>query len=236
MDFTDYPRPSLAVDPAVLSIIDGELRTALWRRTWEPFAGAWALPGVFVGEGESLEQAASRGILEKVGISASYLEQLFTWNVPDRDERGWVVTVAYFAIVAPDDFSGLLSGQSSAFKIEPNGRDPETLGIDVVNSTGSVVSLAFDHTDILISVVDRLRDNVWRSDIALRFLPERFTLRALQSVYEAILGRPLNKDSFRRRVVQTQELVVQTGTLEDNVSHRPAELYARSPNYGTSGA
>lgn len=232
MDFIDYPRPSLAVDPAVLSIVDGELRTVLWQRAWTPFAGAWALPGVFVGQEESLEDAVIRGVLEKTGISATHLEQLFAWNMPNRDERGWVVTVAYFVIVPAQDLPESGQSRASTFTVVPSGANQESINVEVFDSGGSPISLAFDHADILVAVVERLRENLWRSDIALTFLPERFTLRALQGTYEAILGRSLNKDSFRRRVVQTQELVIPTGTVEENVSHRPAELYSRSTSYG----
>ncbi|MDQ1551592.1 MAG: 8-oxo-dGTP diphosphatase, partial [Actinomycetota bacterium] len=102
----------------------------------------------------------------------------------------------------------------------------------VMAPSGDQVRLAFDHVEILGSVIERLRNELWTTDISLRFLGQQFTLRALQDVFEAILGRALNKDSFRRRVVHTFNLVAPTGELETGVSHRPAELYKRASDAG----
>lgn len=224
MEFSGYPRPSLAVDPAVLYIVDGRLVTRLWRRRWHPDAGKWALPGVFVSELETLEDAVRRGVSTKVSIDAQHIEQLFTWNRPNRDERGWVVTVAYFAIVSTSQQPDGNSGDIAEFTISTEGSGADIEAV-VTDDTGARVSLAFDHEEILSAVIRRLRTDIWRTNLALHFLDEFFTLRALQTVYEAILGRALNKDSFRRRVTQTLEIVEATGALEENVSHRPAELY-----------
>jgi len=233
MEFADYPRPSLAVDPAVLAVSDGEIYTILWQRAWKPFPGKWALPGVFVGQEESLEEAAKRGIYTKVGISTTQVQQLFAWNKPSRDERGWVVTIAYFVIVPFVDLVASHQNRNSLFKIVPSGGyGAEDLEIKVIDANGSVIELAFDHGKILTSVLERLREVIWNRDTALQFLPENFTMRSLQGVYEVILGRSLNKDSFRKRVTHTQGLVMPTGTMEANVSHRPAELYQRSLDYG----
>lgn len=225
--FDEYPRPSLAVDPAVLRVVDGRLVTHLWRRTWEPYAGAWALPGVFVAADESLEDAVQRGIRSKVGLEPRYVQQLFTWNRPGRDVRGWVVTVAYFAIAASK--AHLVEPAPATvhdqFFLAPSSEPDQPVRLGIEDSAGGSIELAFDHADILAAVIERLRADIWTTDISLRFLEPEFTLRSLQSVFEAILGRPLNKDSFRRRVVQTQQLVAPTGRLEENVSHRPAELY-----------
>lgn len=225
MDFSEYARPSLAVDPVVLYIVDGQLMTRLWRRRWDPDAGKWALPGVFVSESESLEDAVRRGMSTKVDIDARYIEQLFTWNKPERDERGWVVSVAYYAIVSASQRSERApSGEILDFAISVEGSGDAVQAL-VTDDKGERIQLAFDHEDILAAVIRRLRAELWQTNLALHFLDEVFTLRALQNVYEAILGRTLNKDSFRRRVTQTQELVQATGAVEENVSHRPAELY-----------
>jgi len=231
MPLVDHARPSLAVDPAVLRVADGRLTVYLWRRDREPQAGAWALPGVFVHAGESFEDAVGRAIETKLRLPApgTPMVQLFAWNKDDRDERGWVVTVAYM-VVAPDAPAGHLvedddGPRAQAFTLEASGGTRTPVAVTARDLRGAPVRLAFDHADVLRTVVERLRADLWRTDVALRFLPDRFTLRALQSVYEAILGETVNKDSFRRRVVQTLELVAPTGDREANVDHRPAELY-----------
>ena len=93
-----------------------------------------------------------------------------------------------------------------------------------LDAEGRPLPLAFDHADLLGMAVKRLRGKLGYTPIGFQLLPECFTLRALQSVHETILGRPLNKDSFRRRMLSSGELEA-TGDHEDEVGHRPAELY-----------
>jgi len=227
-----FPRPSLAVDPAILGVEDGRLITLLWRRENPPNEGAWALPGVFVNEKESLEEAVARGLSTKAGIGDRVrTHQILTWNNPGRDPRGWVVSVAYLVPLhgsrltrAPEP-----GGPTERFFVELPRRAAAGKPARLLRSSGDAVQPAFDHDQILAHVVSRLRDQIWRSDIALELLPRKFTLRELQEVFEAVLGRRLNKDSFRRRVTQTMDLVRPTGTLEEGVGHRPAELYRARP-------
>lgn len=232
MQFDDYPRPSLAVDPAVVTVSGGQVQCVLWKRNTEPFLGAWALPGVFVNEGESLEGAVARGVHGKLGLSREVSPiQLLTWNVPGRDSRGWVVTVAY---LVPMPFTSMShgiegNGDCEVFTVRhTKSHDEPTIW---VNSDGERVKLAFDHERILRAVLTHVQERLWTTDIVLRLMPNQFTLRDLQAAYEAVLGHSLNKDSFRRRVVRTQELVVPQGGLERGVDHRPAELYARNPAF-----
>lgn len=228
--FDSYPRPALAVDPVVLEVSGSQLRVALTRREVEPQLGSWALPGVFVNAGEVLEHAVERALLTKCGVAESlFTEQLFTWDAPGRDPRGWVVVVAYVVIAV----SGTLNesrpspGALRLFDVEVPWPD-ETGGSAFVRRDGEGVDLAFDHSEILGAAVKRLRGRLRYTSIALNFLPETFTLRAAQDVYEAISGETINKDSFRRHIVQTMQFVEPTGRFQDGVAHRPAELYRRT--------
>lgn len=228
----DFPRPSLAVDPAILGVEDGRLITLLWRRANPPSEGAWALPGVFVNEDESLEEAVSRGLSTKAGIGDRVrTHQILTCNKPGRDPRGWVVTVAYLVLLHGSRLSRAAEADESTerFVVELPRRPAPNKPARLVGPNGDLVQPAFDHDLILAHVVTRLRDQIWRSDVALELLPRKFTLRELQEVFEAVLGHRLNKDSFRRRVTQTMDLVRPTGELEEGVGHRPAELYRARP-------
>jgi 8-oxo-dGTP diphosphatase len=223
-----FPRPSLAVDPAILGVENGRLITLLWRRENPPSEGAWALPGVFVNESESLEEAVARGLSTKAGISDRVrTHQMLTWNKPGRDPRGWVVTVAYLVPLHESSLTRAAADNrpTERFFVELPQRSASNKPARVQRSNGDLVQPAFDHDQILAHVVWRLRDQIWRSDIALELLPKKFTLRELQEVFEAVLRHRLNKDSFRRRVTQTMDLVRPTGELEEGVGHRPAELY-----------
>ena len=223
-DPTAFDRPSLAVDVAILAVVDGALEAALVERTEHPDKGRWGLPGGFVGMGESLERAAKRVLSEKAGLADVYLEQLYTFGEPGRDPRTRVISVGYYALVAHarlgrGDESNLVFGRI----VVP--WEGETGGpIQARNQQGQDMPLAFDHADILGMAVKRIRGKLDYTPIGFQLLAETFTLRRLQDVHETILGRTLNKDSFRRRMLASG-LLEATGERETEVGHRPAELY-----------
>lgn len=219
-DASQFERPSLAVDVALFTVADGVLRVLVVERAEQPQAGLMALPGVFVGIDESLEDAARRALATKAGITADvYLEQLYTFGEPERDPRTRVISVTYYALVAPETLAGAdLRRVRVPWEGEAGG------AVEVMSAEGRALPLAFDHAEIIGMAVKRLRGKLDYSPIGFQLLPERFTLRRLQDVHETILGRPLNKDSFRRRMLALGQLEA-TGTREDDVEHRPAELY-----------
>lgn len=216
-DPSAFDRPSLAVDLVLMSVVNGAPAVLLHRRSEPPFAGAWALPGGFVGVSESLDDAARRILRDKARIEDAYLEQLYTFGAVDRDPRMRIVSIAYFALLPAERFvaaTGLaLAGMASG---EPRIDD-------------DAVPLAFDHGAMLDLAMARLRGKLDWSPVAFALLPDRFTLRALQDVHEAILGRPLNKPAFRRRLIESGR-IVPTGEREAGTSFRPAELYRRHPD------
>jgi 8-oxo-dGTP diphosphatase len=209
------------VDVALLTARDGALHTLLHRRDHEPFTESFAIPGGFVGIEESLEAAARRVLAHKVGIDGVYIEQLYTFGSPGRDPRGRVISVAYYALLDAARASG---GPGVAARVDVPW-DGETGGpVSVVVEGEGEVLLPFDHADILGMAVKRIRGKLNYTPIGFQLLPESFTLRQLQSVHETVLGRGLNKDSFRRRMIQSGQLEA-TGERQQDVGHRPAELY-----------
>ena len=219
-----YPRPSVAVDVAVLSVVDGRLRAVLVRRVEHPFLDAYALPGGFVRMEESLDQAAARVLRTKAQVADVYLEQLQAFGGLDRDPRMRVVTVAYTALVRPEVAPG-------SFPLEVPWEGDAGGPVRALGPEGPL-EIAFDHAEILGVAVQRLRRRLDHDPIAAALLPARFTLRQLQEVHEAILGRAVNKDSFRRRLLSTGQLQ-ETGELEREVGHRPAALYQYDPARGS---
>jgi 8-oxo-dGTP diphosphatase len=221
----DYPRPSLTVDVAALTAHDGHLWVMLIKRRNHPFMNTWALPGGFVHMTESLDQAASRLLAEETGLKNVYLEQLYTFGNPERDPRTRVITVAYYALIAWRQLQSLQSEEQPTLmrlEVEWSG---ETGGpVKLLDDQGEPQSIAFDHADILGMAVKRIRGKLDYVPIGFQLLPSRFTLRQLQDVHETILDNPLNKDSFRRRILASG-LLEATGDREEDVDHRPAELY-----------
>jgi ADP-ribose pyrophosphatase YjhB (NUDIX family) len=175
----------VAVDLVIFTIRDGALHALLIERALPPFEGRWALPGGFILRGESLADAALRELGEETGVRNVYLEQLYTFGDPDRDPRGRVVSVAYYALISADRTPLSAGSDASAARWWPVADHPP---------------LAFDHREILAYAVERLRNKLEYTTVGFQLLPPKFTLTQLQQVYEAILGRALDKRNFRRKM------------------------------------
>lgn len=209
-----YPALAVTVDLVLMSVAEERLCVLLQRREAAPFAGFPALPGGFVGEAEGLDAAARRILRDKAGFAAGdggWLEQLYTFGDPGRDPRMRIVSVAYFALV------------------------PHALLAEAVASRGDLAlapveamaePLGFDHAAIVALAHERLKGKLDYAPIAFALLPERFTLRDLQRVHEAITGARFNKPAFRRRMLDTG-WIEPTGARETDTAFRPAELYRR---------
>ncbi|MET0269958.1 MAG: NUDIX domain-containing protein [Sphingomonas sp.] len=225
-DPTDYARPSVTVDLILTSVVDNAPAALLIRRDEHPHRGRWALPGGFVDVDESLDDAARRLLGSKARMREAYLEQLYTFGAVARDPRTRIISVAYFALLPPARFADALKAAPDltlARLVVPWAG--ETGGaVTARDADGADLPLAFDHADMLGLAMLRLRGKIDYSAIAFALLPERFTLRALQDVHEAILGTRLNKPAFRRRMLDSGRLEP-TGERETGASFRPAELY-----------
>ena len=210
MPFTyDYARPAVTVDITIFTVRNDELNVLLIKRADKPFQGEWALPGGFVTENEGLEAAAERELVEETGVSGFYLEQLATFGAPDRDPRGHVITVAYFALIPSDNLE--LTASTDAEGVA-------WFGID------KLPDLAFDHDEILEMALDRLVAKLEYSTIALQLMPASFTLTELQHVYELIERKPIDKRNFRKRILALN-IIEPTGEEKREGPHRPAKLY-----------
>ena len=205
-----YPRPAVTADVVVYAVLEGRLSVLLVRRGGEPFRGCWALPGGFVDADEPLEAAALRELLEETGLTDVWLEQLYTFGELQRDPRGRVITVAYYAAVHSDRFSPL---------------PPVDGTISHLFSVHRLPSLAFDHPKIISYALERLKHKVNYTTICFQLVPERFTLSELQKAYEVILGQKLDKRNFRKKMLQ---LNILKSTDEKRISgpQRPAQLYS----------
>jgi len=219
-----HPRPSLAVDVVALTVARGELRVALYKRADPPQRDHFALPGGFMHIDESIEDAASRVMAKKVGLAGVFLEQLYTFGDLRRDPRGRVVTVSYYALVDATRFHGKRAPAALSARVVVPWPGETGGPVEVVDDDGQTLPLFLDHADILGLAVKRLRGKLDYSPVGFQLLPTEFTLRQLQEVHEAVRGEPVNKDSFRRRMLASG-LLEATGAHERDVVHRPAELY-----------
>lgn len=189
------------------------LALPLVRRTREPFADRWALPGGWIAPTESPVDTAARTLAETTGLTPSYLEQLYAFGAVDRSPTR-VISIVYWALLRQDD----VLAQSTAHRA--SGRAPENVRWFDVDA---LPDLAFDHADIIEYALWRLRNKVGYSRVAHGFLPSEFTLADLREAYEAILGRQLDPANFRRQVEATGNLIPTDRFRTGN--HRPARLY-----------
>jgi 8-oxo-dGTP diphosphatase len=203
----------VTVDLVIFALRDWELQVLLIRRGIAPFEGGWALPGGFVRPNESLEEAARRELEEETGVRDVYLEQLYTFGDPDRDPRGRVVTVAYYALLTGEAMPLVAGTDAGAASWMPARKHP---------------ALAFDHDRILAYALERLANKLDYTTVGFQLLPKKFTLSHLQRVYEAVLGRMLDKRNFRRKMTVLDILTPLDEWVQDGPS-RPAQLYRFSP-------
>ncbi len=202
------PRHCVTVDIVLFTIIHDALHVLLIRRKHAPFQNMWAIPGGFVEDNESLDEAALRELNEETGVEKVYLEQLCTFGDPGRDPRGRTITVAYYALTRPVD----VRADSDAADVQWHSAD-------------RLPELAFDHDRILATAVQRLRAKLEYTTVGFQLLPKRFTLSELQNLYQTILNRKLDKRNFRKKILSLDLLRPHEGRRALG-AHRPARLYS----------
>ena len=200
----DYPRPSVAVDTALLTLDpDLELMVLEVRR---PNGAGWALPGTFLHEGERLADAVDRSLRVKAGVRGLHLRQLHVFDEPDRDDRGWVLSVAHVDVVRADRLASRFATDTRLVPVRSPGRLP------------------YGHGGIIALAVDDIRSRYAREPDPDRLLDDEFTLRELRLTHEAVAGQALQRDWFRRAM---ERHLVPTGTTTTGTRGRPAELFQR---------
>jgi 8-oxo-dGTP diphosphatase len=199
------PDRQVAVLVVILTVSGGRLQVLLVRRSAEPHKDAWSLPGGLLAPGESLEDAAVRKLEDETGVTDVFLEQLYTFS--DLDGSG-SVAVAYFALV--DIGSAHLATRKE--------------WLPAWFPVAELPPLAFRNEAVIDYALRRLRAKLDYSNVAYSLLPQEFSLSQLQSTYEAILSRPLDKRNFRKRILSL-DIVEPTGRVKSEGRHRPAQLY-----------
>ncbi len=219
----DYPRPAVAVDLIIFTIVDADLKVIVVKRKEPPFEGGWALPGGFVrvgegsdDQGEDLDEAALRELTEETGLprGSVFLEQLYTFGKSGRDPRMRVISVAYYALVRPD----------LAPFVHAGGDVSEARWFSVEGLDRSI--LAFDHAEILETALTRLRGKIDYSTIAFELVPETFTIAELRAVLEVAKGERYDPGNFRRRFHRMlDEKIIEKAPGKRVTASKPAAVY-----------
>ena len=212
---TDYPRPSVAVDTALLTLLPDEqgLPTLAVLEVRRQNGRGWGLPGTFLHQGEQLIDSVRRALRNKAGVDGLQPRQLHVFDDPARDDRGWVLSVAHIDVVPLARLDARLPNETRVVPVGRSGRLP------------------YGHGHIIELAVDHLRQRYRAAPDPDRLLPDEFTLRELRLVHEAVAGGALQRDSFRRSL---GHLLTGTRVLVSRGPGRPAELFTRTQREGTS--
>ncbi len=208
-----YQYPAITVDVVIFTLEQGSLQLLLVQRKHAPFESSWAIPGGFVHEDEPLDAAARRELAEETGVRDVYLEQLYTFGDPGRDPRGRVISVAYIALVRADSQNLVAATDAASVRWFPIADLPQPL--------------AFDHDRLVRYALDRLRSKLEYTTLAFQLLPAVFSLPELKHTYEQILGEPLDRGNFYRKI-KAADLLEETEHFREGKG-RPARLYRFRP-------
>lgn len=203
----NYPKVALTVDCVIFGFEDNKLKVLLIRSDIDKYRDKWSLLGDFAREDESLEEAAYRVLRQRTGMDNVFLDQVHTFSDPDRHPGGRVITVAYCS---------LLNIRHHQLRITDNELHWHTVN--------DLESMAFDHQEILRKCYTWLQKRIQEHPLGFNLLPEKFSLRELQNLYEAILNIELDRRNFRKKFF-SMDFLIDTGELEEDVKHRPGKLY-----------
>lgn len=203
-----YPKIAVTVDCVIFGFDDNELKVLLIRSDLEKYKGLWSLLGDIVSENEEIDAAAYRVLEQRTGMTDIYLDEVRTFSHPNRHPGGRVITVAYCS---------LLNIKHHSLKITDNELH--------WHNVNSIETMAFDHQKIVETCHEWLQKMVQENPLAFNLLPDKFSLRELQNLYETILGVSLDRRNFRKKFA-AMDLLIDTNEMEEDVPHRPGKLYS----------
>jgi 8-oxo-dGTP diphosphatase len=207
----DYFKIAVSVDCVIFGYDDKELKVLLIKSDLEEFTGLWSLLGDLVRPDEDIESAPYRVLKERTGLDDVYLDQVYTFGGLDRHPSGRVITIAYYSLVDINHHQLKLTHNELHW-----------------HSVDDIKDLAFDHKMILDRSLERLREQILEHPVIFNLLPEKFSLRELQDLYQAILGVKLDRRNFRKKIAH-KDWLVDLDEMEDDVPHRPGKLYKLKP-------
>lgn len=207
----EYFKIAVSVDCVIFGYEDKELKVLLIKSDLKEFAGMYSLLGDLVRPDEDLDDASYRVLKERTDLDDVFLQQVHTFGTINRHPSGRVVSTAYYSLVNINNH-----------KLKINHNDLRW------HSVTSVYKLAFDHKEILTTCLAHLRGQIEEHPVVHNLLNEKFSLRELQEVYEAVLNTPLDRRNFRKKIT-LKNWLVDLNEMEDNVSHRPGKLYRFKP-------
>ena len=209
----DYFKIAISVDCVIFCYDNKELKVLLIKSDLEEFSGLYSLLGDLVRPDEDLDSASYRILQERTGMEDVYLEQVHTFGSISRHPSGRVITTAYYSLI-----------DAKHQKLRLNNNDLHW------HSVKNIKKLAFDHKTIVDTCLNRLREQVMDHPVIFNLLPEKFSLRELQELYQAILSIELDRRNFRKKIA-IKDWLVDLNEMEEDVPHRPGKLYTLKPEF-----
>ncbi|MBL7752679.1 MAG: NUDIX hydrolase [Chitinophagaceae bacterium] len=203
----DYFNIAVSVDCVIFGYDDDQFKVLLMESDLEEFKGRLSLLGDLVRPDEDLDSASYRVLKARTGLDDVYLQQVHTFGAVNRHPSGRVITTAYYS---------LININHHQLKITDNQVH--------WHNVNDIRRMAFDHKEILDTCLQTLRDQIMEHPVIFNLLPEKFSLRLLQELYEAILGVKLDRRNFRKKIM-LKDWVVDLDEMETEVPHRPGKLY-----------
>jgi 8-oxo-dGTP diphosphatase len=198
----------LAVDSIIFGFDNDDLKILLIKRDFEPEKGKWSLIGGFLKKEEVLNDAAIRILNKYTGLQDIYMEQLYTFSEIDRDPVERTISVAYYALINVENHNQELIQNYNAEWFSVN----------------DAPQLIFDHDKMLRHAITRLRYRTTTKPIGFELLPEKFTMRQLQKLYEAILSKELDKRNFISRI-KSLDILIKLEEKDMHSSRKGSYLY-----------
>jgi 8-oxo-dGTP diphosphatase len=209
----DYFNIAISVDCVIFCYDNKELKVLLIKSDLEEFSGLYSLLGDLVRPDEDLDSASYRILKERTGMEDVFLEQVHTFGSINRHPSGRVITTAYYSLI-----------DAKHQKLRVNNNELHW------HSLQSIKKLAFDHKIIVDTCLNRLREQVMDQPVVFNLLPEKFSLRELQELYQAILDTDLDRRNFRKKIA-IKDWLVDLNEMEEDVPHRPGKLYSLKPDF-----
>lgn len=214
----DYFNIAISVDCVIFGYDEKELKVLLIKSDLEEFSGLYSLLGDLIRPDEDLETASYRILKERTGMDDVYLEQVLAFGSINRHPSGRVITIAYYSLIDIKHHKLQLSHNELNW-----------------HSVNEIKRLAFDHKLIVETCLNRLRQQVVETPVIFNLLPEKFSLRELQELYQAILGVELDRRNFRKKI-SIKDWLIDIDEMENDVPHRPGKLYKLKPDFKKKAA
>ncbi len=198
---------TLSIDCVIFGFDQGVLKILVIESDYDKYDGLFSLLGDLVSPSIDLDEAALQILQNRTSLNNIFLEQVKVYGKVKRHPAGRVVTLAYCALI-----------NVNHYKLKINDHKLQWVQFDKIKK------MAFDHLDIANDCLLWLRKKIVNEPIANNLMPKKFSLRALQDLYVAILGENLDRRNFRKKI-HSLGYLIDLNELEKDVTHRPGKLY-----------